>query len=119
MIVITEVKCLDVEADMHEIMHVRPWDFIPLADGSSSVEAETVQKEVIKGRRFVRPDGEPMVVGVSQAAQDVIGLQYEAWESLEKDRDLWHTQCVSARLELNQFKNAGLWQRLKYLFGKS
>lgn len=79
--------------------------------------------ELIKGRKFTRPDGEKVVVAASKQAQDVLGLLYEAWEDLEKrftatQNAYYKTwMCLEAReIELSVYKNASFRQRIKYLF---
>ena len=90
-------------------------------------------KELIKGRRFIRPDGEEVVVGVSKQAQDVLGLLYEDWgkqrRALFLVQNAYRDVCVkldsvgekleAKEGELDVYRNASFWQRLKYLFGGS
>lgn len=114
MLLISKIEFLDVDVDVHTIFEVKPWEPLPLK-GGEMVEAKVAQ-ELVRGRRFRRPnDGMDIVIGCSKQAQDVIGLQYEAWESLENDRDYWHTQCVASRLKIESIKQAGFWKRLKWL----
>lgn len=114
MLLISKVEFLDVDGDEQTIFETKPREPLPLKCGEM-VEAKVAQ-ELVRGRRFRRPnDGTDIVIGCSNQAQDVIGLQYEAWESLEKDRDHWHTQCVASRLKIDSIKKAGFWERLKWL----
>lgn len=114
MLLISKIEFLEVEGDERTIFETKPWEPLKLK-GGEMVEAKVAQ-ELVQGRRFRRPaDGTDIVIGCSKQAADVIGLQYEEWESLEEDRDYWHTQSVASRLKLDSITNAGFVERLKWL----
>jgi len=114
MLLISKIEFLDVDGDETTIFESKPFEPLFLR-GGEMIQAEVAQ-ELVRGRRFRRPsDGEDVVIGCSKQAQDVIGLQYEAWENLEKDRGYWHTQSAALRIKLDAVKSAGFLKRLKWL----
>lgn len=114
MLLITKIEFLDVDGDSHAVVDERQLE--PLHPKDIGMTEEKIVRELVRGRRFTRPnDGVEIVIGLSKQAQDIIGLQYEAWEALEKDRDYWHRKCIASRLKIDSIKMAGFWERLKWL----
>lgn len=122
MIVITNVEFVHVDRD--------PWEI--LTAGPTAKErhqwrgrmTKEITKELIHGRRFTRPsDGTDIVIGTSRQAQEILGLQYEAWELQAKAyaaekrshrRTVIELQGCQAILE--DIRTASWVQRLKWLF---
>ncbi len=74
-------------------------------------------RELIHGRRFRRPsDGTEIVIGVSKQAQDLIGIQYEAWDNMEKQLDSYYRESMKTRSILTKIEKANLLTRLKWIF---
>jgi hypothetical protein len=42
------------------------------------------KREKIDKQMFMRPDGTMICIGMSKQAQDVIGIQYESWNKMQK-----------------------------------
>ena len=116
MIVIMEVKAVEVDRPIYKIQRFTK---LPLLGGEpwKTIPAETVHQEVIKGRRFRRPsDGTDIVVGCSKQAQDIIGIQYEAWENMEKAMNNMTNSFVDLQNKLSDIMASGIWTRLKWVF---
>jgi len=135
MLVIKSIDFYEVNGDVYEMVAqsyreggMRSLMTVGSPAGDTSVPVSVVA-ELIKGRRFVGP-GVDMVIGVSEQAQKVIGIQYEAWENADKliadqsytiarkDREL--NECgeslSKAHNELDAIKGASLFQRIKWVF---
>jgi predicted HTH transcriptional regulator len=39
---------------------------------------------MVRGRRFVTPNGNELIIGCSKQAAAIIGIQYDAWDNQEK-----------------------------------
>jgi len=87
MIIIKHIDFLEVDRTRCEILskpHFEPI-FVKDNEGPRLGDFAEIHKELIVGRRFIRPsDGTDIYIGVSKQAQDIIGLQYEAWNNIEK-----------------------------------
>lgn len=97
MIIIKSCEVIDVgDVTIQDIYRYQSWRCVPINDGTDAVEASVIQ-ELIRGRRFVRPsDGIDVYLGCTKEVQDLIGIQYEAWDSLQ-DR---YNQSVSNYTQL-------------------
>lgn len=139
MIVIKSIDYYQFDGDMYKLLHALPPQGLMAStkEGNIHVPADRFV-ELVKGRMFVRPDGEQVVIGASKQAQKVIGLQYEAWGTLIYERDEAYTDLRTATklkrnalVELGTLKdavkrgkvkrvNASIWTRLNWLlFGYS
>ena len=127
MLVITNIDTLEVENDIAEIPH---WDHdLSPAPHDEVIKNESVKAEVVKGRRFIRPDGSEIMVAASVQSQKVLGLMYEAWESNTRLINNLHDTAMRLKFDLMVSRGAkdGLerqlithtstfWKRLKHLF---
>lgn len=91
-------------------------------DGSDMMPIEQFH-ELIYSREFVRPGGSRIRIGTSKQAADVLGIQYEAWDSMNAaletsnmERGKGWQLVWKQRKELDKIKQAGFWQRVKWLF---
>ena len=112
MILVESIKFMEVPDDIWEIVHMRsPYDGIEVitADGERVVATNLIL-ELVTGRRFRRPsDGTDIMIGWSEDVQKLLGMPMECWENQEEHRN----QLIA---ENNRFRQAGLWQRFKWLF---
>lgn len=118
MILIKHIEFLEVQGDEHRILHeAEPWELLPAVDqdGPSATDVATIRSEYIRGKRFHRK-GHTVVIGCTEQASGVIGIQYEAWDNLERALEA----SREARRDLTEllllYKAATLWKRLKWLF---
>jgi hypothetical protein len=95
---------------------------IPMRVYSDSLLTETVSKnleisrEVIRGRRFTNTKGEQVIIGMTKEVQDTIGLSFEAFENMEKERDIMNSVQKETLKSLKKYSDAGFLKRLRYLF---
>ncbi|MCP4408813.1 MAG: hypothetical protein GY807_13830 [Gammaproteobacteria bacterium] len=124
MILIESIKVREVPGEHCNIPRLpgngmRAWMGAAPPD-SITKEAET---ETVRGRRYIRPDGTEIVIGMTEQAQDVIGIQYEAWENLqgmcdanraESDRLVRVISKLQERFEAAEC--ATVWDRIRWVF---
>lgn len=121
MILITKIEYCQTDRDAYEIYHSDLYEKSEPLFSCNSVSPRTpvsdsVVREVVRGRRFVRPDGLEVMVGMTEQAADVLGLQYEAWQELEdRANENWALYHNHKRV-LEATKKAGFFTRLKWLF---
>lgn len=118
MIVITKIEVLKTNKDFCEIVLLcqDPFvNYIKFEEGNA-VDIKTV-REYIKGRRFYNPRrGIDVVLGVSKEVGDILGLQYEAFENLEKGVEHLRIEKNGYYQELKRIGKFNFWKRLKCLF---
>lgn len=144
MTIITEIKTITVNKSR--------WDLKKLENPYSQFEARNELNEyvptsvneiseLIQGRKHTRPDGSQLILGYPKEIADTIGIEYEAWENMERSIErMLELQIKSAKVIKHQNKaldsiaeaknlhdiavsefvlniiNATFIQRLKYLF---
>ena len=147
MIVIKDLEYYEVPDNIHEVIYqIGGNTFIDVNTQTGPIHMPTIEvrKEVIEGKVFVDQQGNRVVVGLSKDAQNILGLQYEAWENSEKEINTLRKDISQYRrsvnnltqenLELNErikpltFENkyhkelireltdASLWTRIKWIF---
>ena len=128
MIVITKIETIEVPLSYAEIRAME-WDDRAEAVGpygSMTMDRNEIT-ELVEGRRFVRPsDGLDVVIGMGADVQDLLGIQYEAWEAME--RSLSYKRVLEVKLRRSEglvnaaekilvgHATASFGQRLKWLF---
>lgn len=123
MILVKSIEVIEVESnDFHTIQYCNPDTMIRVNKGRDMLPA-SVLLELVRGQRFVRGDGTEIVIGMAQPVQDILGLQFEAWENLQNDWSIADNSRVIAgrlakgyQLELEELSSAGFFERLKMLF---
>ena len=119
MIIIKHIEFIETDRDPFEIIRQNmPYVGIPVItdEGEDIVECSLIS-ELIKGRRFRRPsDNKDIVIGVSKQAQDVIGIQYEAWATEFKLRCSLEDRLSDSNRMLNYINNSSVFERFKWLF---
>ena len=119
MIIITDLKFIQVDRDPYELVSLTgPYEGIEvLSERGDTVVSATELRELIRGRRFVRPsDMTDVVIGLDKDTQDLLGLQYEAWENLQKQSDSYARAYNDTLDTLGKMKKANLLQRIKWVF---
>lgn len=119
MIIIKNIDFIETDRDPYEILSTTiPYQPIHVVsnDGPETID-HTILRELIRGRRFRRPsDRKDMIIGVSEQAQDIIGIQYEAWDRLDEECQKWSDRCSYLTNENKAIKETGLWNRIKFVF---
>ena len=100
MILIKHIEAFEVEGPVGEIAH------FPDPETTRPIERETV-----RGQTFSRPDGTTICIGTSKQAQEVIGIQYEAWEAMKDE-------LGASRVLLYDLRNLSAWGHLKLFLKK-
>ena len=119
MIIIKNIDFIEVDKTRYELLskpHSEPvW--VKDNEGPRLADFTEFEEELIIGRRYKRPsDGTDVYIGVSREAQNIIGLQYEAWDNLQREHDFYygeHSRLLKIIEEINQ---ASFWTRVKSLF---
>lgn len=116
MILVKNLEIIETDRDPMEIvsMHL-PHDYIPVNGGEKAIPCKQL-RELIRGRRFRRPDGKDMIIGMTRQVQDIIGIQYEAWDTLNEALDSYRIQARKYESALDNLHNSGFFKRLKMLF---
>lgn len=117
------VKRVEVETFDNDsiIVHHFPDPEPPVsAIGNGPIEPLNVRQELIEGKEFRNAEGECVVVGMSDEAQKVLGIPFQALENLNyrletTQRDLERYRKYHAEYK-EKVRHAIFWERLKYLF---
>ena len=126
MILIKHIDFIEVDRDQVELAHFERPEMsyrVDSNEGDQIVPGEVI-RELIKGKRFRRPrDNMDIYVGISKQAGDVLGLCYEAWDTME--RALNNSSAIQAialkqhqrlEAELKEIKSLTFFQRFQILF---
>ncbi len=128
MILIKRIECVQVDGDMVSIMSHSPLSMphFPVRNElgeEAFVDTRELHQELVRGRLFRRPDGTEVVIGMSEQCQDLIGLQYEAWDNTlnNVDRLMAREQALVKKnnqisQRLADIHTAPWWRRLRWLF---
>lgn len=116
MIVIKNIEYIETDKDPLEIISTKmPHNLVGYTNKDAPITVEYLT-ELIHGRRFVRPDGRTLYIGVSEQAQEVIGIQYGAWNTKEREMQEWVSAYQREKTKVDMYRSAKLWKRIKYLF---
>jgi len=118
-LLIKNIEFIETDRDPYEIINLKsPYEAVEvLSNRGREVVSVNEIRELIRGRRFVRPsDNKDIIVGCSKKAEDVIGIQYEAWDTLEKDCQAWSAKTSKLISEISDIKKSGLFKRIKFVF---
>ena len=103
------MKC---EKDMAEIIHA-------YQDGFQNFPLEMkFKKEICYGRRFVNVKGEEVILGISKKAQDVLGLPFKHFESMQNQISELQEQHFNDSVFIKNIMMLNFWGRLKFAFTK-
>lgn len=126
MIVITDIKYIRVDSDdVYALFKNKSMYDSVLLNTDEGQQYRTVESviEFIKGRRFTTPNGETLVVGVSDEVGKLLGIHAEAWKSLEADVEYWRNtvkkqdkEILTCKNSLHTVNNASRWERIKWVF---
>lgn len=120
MIVVKRVEVETFDKDPIVVNHFPVPDPPVSALGNGKIKPLDVRQEVIKGKAFRNAEGEEVIIGMSNEAQELLGIPFQAFE----DMRLWLEQtrrdlegCLQDHIKYKQkVRQAGFWERLKYLF---
>jgi len=129
MLVITNIEYIQTEMDPYTIermlydSHGGPME-LATADGSAKFIDIQTTVDLVRGCHFnhytLRRGHKSQLIGMTQAVQDVLGMQYEAVSTMNEraaedaERE---AQAIKNHKHLkNQMDNASLWNRIKWVF---
>ncbi len=99
-----------------------PRDYVPV-DGGKDVMPIKIYRELVRGRVFVNRNKQKVCIGMTNEAGEILGLEYEAWENMNRSLDAvrhevsdLRTKLSQAQTTLTRIHNGSWWVRLKWLF---
>ena len=123
MICVTEIKTVDVDRDFVMIHKMQNMPALAEIIDSDPPERCEVEQEMVRGREFVNANRERFCIGMSEQVQKAIGLPMEAFENMNRELDTNRQTIAQLRgrnamyqKRIDVIKEAGLWQRIKYVF---
>jgi len=116
-ILIKNIEFIETPRDPWEIFVTHlPHEVIPVEGNSGPYAEVSVLTELVRGRRFLRPsDGTDIVVGLAKDAQNILGLQYEAWENMAQELKDTRSQMRQLQRERDRARGATIWTRFEWL----
>jgi len=123
MILVKSIEIIETDQDPINIIHRNaPSTPIRVNNGKATALCSEIS-EMVRGRLFVRGDGTEITIGMTQDAQDVLGIQCEAWDNIqdaynESQREYREAMRTASmfQLELEELSKTGFFGRLKMLF---
>ena len=119
MLIITEMKVIEVERDMFEIQRMVAMPH--MGDYQKSEEEASITREMIQGRRFrdSRNDRD-IVIGWTQEVQDVLQMPFEAFDDMnaEVSRMRNNERVILDEMntginEIIRLRELSLWEHIK------
>ena len=110
MLLVKNIEFVEVDKEFVELLHTRvgnPKFSLHSNKGSTLCTAEEI-RELVKGRRFYRPDGAEIIIGCSAQAAEIIGIQYEARDDISKRAEMYHANWISAKNMLEHIHSLSL-----------
>ncbi len=124
MLIIKKVEYIKVPEDHPYFMHKTPKNMVPVYTdaGKTHMSLDKIHTEIINGIRYRNSSGEKMVIGCTEKAAKILGLQYDTWESKEKemqlcykDLDMYRGKLRKAITNLEKFRSLNFLGRLIFL----
>ena len=84
MIVITEIKTIETPYDWLEYTRANLPEVAHIGDRELIENKEFFIRELVKGVRFRKPNGEEIVIGITNQASDVLGIVYDAYHNMNQ-----------------------------------
>jgi hypothetical protein len=119
MILIKNIEYIEVDRDPWEIISKRdPYQSVMVNYGAECIpESIECLTEFVHGRRFVNQSkGLDVVIGMTRDVQNLIGIQYEAWETQEEYITGLNTENQKLKHWRRTICSASFFTRLKWLF---
>ncbi len=127
MIIVKSIEIITVDRDHWELLSLtEPYQavevFTPDKNKPSHICSNTF-RELIIGRRFVKPNGEELLIGCSKQAEEIMGIHYDSWDGmlnqLEESRAAFHTikeLQLKTEKHLMKIRSLGFFERLVAVF---
>jgi len=113
MIIVRDIKIVETHnrERFHKIYQSGPTPTIGVYDDGDEFCEVTV--EMVKGQRFRNSNGLDVVIGWDKQSQDLLGLPFKAFESMERRRQSDYEENTKLRKKLRKWEEMTLWQFLK------
>ncbi len=113
MIVVTDIKYYEIDADTFQSERMNPCSFVTVQtkDGSINKDTITVHRDIINGRRFRRRDGE-LIVGLSNEVAELFYMQEAAWKAMERELERLRAINHQKTARIEELESQGFWERL-------
>ena len=113
MILVRDVKIVEThnKSRFQKIYQYGPTPTIGVYDDGDEFCEVTV--EMVKGQRFRNSNGLDVVIGWDKQSQDLLGLPFKAFESMERRRQSDYEENTKLRKKLRKLEETTLWQFLK------
>ena len=107
MILIKSIEIVEIDRDPVEIVsQISPHESIRVySEGKPTDISHKVLTEYVRGRVFVNMNGQRINIGMSQKVQELIGLQFEAYENMQAANQKLRTSVAIALRDLNVLKS--------------
>ena len=126
MLVVTEIKIMDVNKSSIEIFSFDPLCVKARAFtvGAEPIEEDVIiKKEVIEGDEYVLPNGRRLVIGHSQTVRDALGIPITTFNILKTSNKKLLAESMKQQDEICRYQKLTLyyadlsfWGRLKLLW---
>ena len=125
MIVITEIKILETQHDWIEFAYSNLPQLKYTSPGELVADKEYFMKELVRGRRFIKPNGEEIVIGITNQASEILGILYESYDNMNRELISGMDELRSCRsylsdckydlLDLSGWIKISIWRKLYWL----
>lgn len=107
MLLVTEIKTLEIDEDQLDryMYYLTPKYDIPLVNaGKREFHDINYVRKLTYGRRYVKPNGDKLVIAYSIESEDVIGITFDMFEQSENLRIQTENERFNISVERNNLK---------------
>ena len=118
MIVITKIETIETHEDWIEFAHLNLPQLKYVNPGEFLSDKEYFIRELVRGRRFRKPNGEEIIIGITNQASEILGILYESYDNMNQvveENKYFRYQCQTKLLNLTGWIKIPLWQKLYWL----
>lgn len=120
MIIVKSIEIITVDRDPWEILSLtKPYQAVEVFDpgkNKPSHISSNAFRELISGRRFVKPNGDELLIGCSKQAEDIMGIYYNSWDDMSKQLEESRAAFRTMSGYLMKIKQLGFFGRLIAVF---
>ena len=128
MILITDIKYLNLDRDVAELWKYDPRTTLGAVDQAGDIKSITQEAaiEFVRGRHFVRCTDnkrEDFYIGMDLDTQNLLGLQFEVWDNMVDQIEKAERECGEYMAEKSElarkisvYNTASRWQKIKFAF---
>lgn len=107
MIVVTEIKTINVPDDFREYVMRTRMGTVPVnCDGLVDYMDINEVVEIVRGHRYINPrDNTDVIIGYGTEAEKVLGITYDCFDQSQQLREDAETKLFNKEKELNDLKS--------------